>query len=67
MDNRYLTVALFAQEIEDISDSFIGVAHFLDHGRLLHSLLTRTIKRTEYWRSAVDTVLYDMVCFIYIP
>ena len=60
-------MALYSQEVDDISDSFIGVTHCLDHGRLLHSLLTCTIKHMEYWRSAVDTVLYDMVCVIYIP
>ena len=60
MDNRYLTMALFAQEVDDISDSFIDVAHCLDHGRLLHNLLIRTIKHMEYWRSAFDKVLYDM-------
>jgi len=56
MDNRYLTTALFAQEVVDLFDSFIGVAHYPEHVRLLHCLLTSTIKHMEYWRSAVDKV-----------
>jgi hypothetical protein len=56
MDNRYLTTALFAQEVVDLFDSFIGVAHYPEHVRLLHCLLTSTIKHMEYWRSAVDMI-----------
>jgi hypothetical protein len=56
MDNRRLATALFVSEFDDLFDSFIGVAHYPDHGRLLHCLLTNTIKHTEYWRNAADKV-----------
>jgi len=56
MDNKCHVTALFAKEVDDLLHSFIGVARYPDHGRLLHCLLTSTISYTDYWRSAVDNV-----------
>jgi hypothetical protein len=56
MDNRCLATALFVKDVSDLFDGLIGVARYPDHGRLLRWLLTSTIRRMEYWRSAVDNV-----------
>jgi len=56
MGNRCVTTASFAKEVDDLFNSFISVARYPDNGRLLHCLLTSTIKRMEYWISAVDKV-----------
>jgi hypothetical protein len=55
MDKGCLVTALFV-EVDDLFHSFIGVARYPVHGRLLHCLLTSTIRYMEYWRSAVDNV-----------
>jgi hypothetical protein len=56
MDNRYLATAYFDKEFDDFFDSFLCIARYPDHGRLLHCLLTSTIRHTECWRCAVDNV-----------
>jgi hypothetical protein len=43
---------MFAKGDDDLFDSFIGVACYPDHGKLVHCHLTSM----EYWRSAVDKV-----------
>jgi hypothetical protein len=56
MHNRCLTTTFFVKEVNDLFDSFIGVARNPDHGRLLHCLLTSIIRHMEYWRSGVYKV-----------
>ena len=56
MDNRCLATATFVKEADDLFDSFIGVTHSPDHGKLLRCHLTSTTKHMEYWRSAVDNI-----------
>jgi hypothetical protein len=56
MDNKCLAVALFVKKINDPFDILIVVAQNPDHGRLLHCLLTSTIRYMEYLRSATDNV-----------
>jgi hypothetical protein len=51
-----LATALFVKEVEDLFHSFIGVAGYPDHGKLLHCLLTCTIRYMESWRSVFDKV-----------
>jgi hypothetical protein len=57
MGNRCLTTALFIKDVDDIFDSCIDIARYPDHGRLLHCLLTSTIKHMGYRRSAVESVI----------
>ena len=54
--NKCLATAMFVKDFDDLFDSFIGVTHFPDHGKLLRCHLTSTSKHMEYWRSAVDKV-----------
>jgi hypothetical protein len=57
MDNKCLATGLFIKDVDDLFDSFIGIASYPDHGRLSHCLLTSTIKHMEYRRRAVDNVI----------
>jgi len=54
VDNRCLATALFVKDVGELLDSFSGVARYHNHGRLLHCLLTSTVRHMEFWRSAVD-------------
>jgi hypothetical protein len=43
---------MFVEGVDDLFDSFIDVAHYGDHGKLVRCRLTSM----ECWRSAVDKV-----------
>jgi hypothetical protein len=45
MDNRCLATALLVKEVDDLFDSFNVAARYPNHGRLLHFLLTSSIRQ----------------------